>query len=63
MCISYVPEMVSFVVRHEERHGDRLDGAIAPAQVVDPTQSIDEVEELTVLARSPQLQIGYFEIV
>ena len=56
-------ELMHLVPGHEQRHGDGLDGPVAPAVVVHAAQVVQPLGEVSVVGRPPKGQAAYFKFV
>jgi len=53
MSISYIREMVYLLLLHEKRDTNGPDWGITPSMIVDPTEIINVLKEITVGIRYP----------
>ena len=56
-------ELVHLVPGHEQRHGDGLDGPVAPAVVVHAAQTVQPLGEVSVAGRPPESQAADLKVV
>ena len=56
-------ELVHLVPGHEQRHGDGLDGPVAPAVVVHAAQPVQPLGEVSVAGRPPEGEAANLKVV
>jgi len=62
MSISNIVKPVNLGFVCEQSSTDRMDGSISPSFIVESTFLIEEIEEIHVCLRTPEVEISYFEI-